>query len=426
MIHSLWLSIIYVLMLVWIYDVEFTVFWTYMRFSGQFDLVVLLTALGGTILLSLILPVDRSARSYLVQLLHYFFFIPSVVYLSYNQIHADYVFALAMSAVLIYFGSALPVRVFAAPGFTRKALLAGIAIVISITLLFYALFGGLERFNLNLEAVYQFRRETAEELPEFLGYVFSNVSNVLIPASIVLAIYMRSFALAVVGVAAGTALFGMTHHKTVLFVALMVFGFFWLLDRSRRPYVVALVPITLVLICTLEILYQTYIAQERHVGLVTSYIVRRALLVPPVLDVASVELFSQVPQYFWSTSRLSMGLVSNPHGVSAPFLMGSYFFSDADMSANPGNIGSGYSQAGLVGVVIYSALTGLLISFVNKIGKRIGHSIAAAISIPTVVLIVTSTDLTTALLTHGLAALILILSVLPRKQSDTPALEQRV
>lgn len=97
------------------------------------------------------------------------------------------------------------------------------------------------------------------------------------------------------------------------------------------------------------------------------------------------------------------------------------------MSANTGAIGSGYANAGLVGVALYSIAIGLLVGVLNAYGSRIGHAAVAAVSFVIVFYIVTTTDFTAALLTHGLLLLLIILSLFssaikakPEKQISGP------
>lgn len=414
MIFNIAFSNIYVALLLWIYDVEFTHFWVYMRFEGEFNTKVFLTAFFASTVISFMLPTNKSARGYILIIAHYFFFLPSIVYLAFNSYHEDYIISLVISVLCIYFGSMVPIPKIATPKIKRTTLLSTVFFLISIALMLQIAFGGLNNFNLNMEAVYEFRGRAAAAMPALFGYLFSNVANVLIPSSIVLSLHMRSKYLGFTGLLSSIFLFGMSQHKSIIFVALMVFGLYFLLQKTRNLSFLALLPITLVTVCALELVYYQYVAPERQVGIITSYFVRRTLLVPPMLDVSSVELFSETAKYYWSTSRLGLGIASNPHGVAAPFLMGIHFFDDPNMSANPGNIGSGYSHAGLLGVLLYSLFTGFLISFVNTIGGKVGHSLVAAISIPVILMILTSTDLTTALLTHGLLMLVIILMFLPR------------
>lgn len=414
MIYNLSFTLIYVAILLWIYQVEFTYYWTYMRFEGELDLAVLLTAFSLSALLALLLPVKVSARGYILVIAHYFFFVPSVIYLAFNAHHQDYLIALAVSVACVYLASAIPLPRLAAPRVGRSSFLVFLLALVAVALVLQVAFGGLTNFNLNPEAVYEFRRETAAAMPAIFGYIISNVANVLIPSLIALALYFRIRILAIAGLLASVALFGMSHHKLIVFVSLTVFGLYFFITRMRSLPKLALLPLALVSVCALEVFYFAYIAPEREVALITSYIVRRALLVPPMLDVAAVELFSEEARYYWSTSRFGLGLAANPHGVTAPFLLGIRYFDDPDTSANVGNIGSGYAHAGILGVVIYSLFTGLFISFVNSIGGRVGHPLAATLSVPLILVILTSTDLTTAILSHGLFLLFVLLMFLPR------------
>ncbi len=163
-----------------------------------------------------------------------------------------------------------------------------------------------------------------------------------------------------------------------------------------------------------------YVLQIEFPEFINSYLIRRTLLVPPMLDAASMEVFYNLPKYYWSTSRLSLGIVQNPYYTSAPFLIGAELFADPNMSANAGVIGSGYCNAGLFGTFLYSILMTMTISFVNTVGRKLGPELTAVLCFPTILIIFTSTDLTTALLTHGLLMVLVLISILPKFTS--PAL----
>lgn len=412
MIYHLAFSLTYAGLLILIYSVEFTEYWTYMRFEGEFSGSVVLLAGLGVALLSMLLPRERTTRGFLVTMLHYLFFIPSIVYLAFNTVPKEYVFALALASSGVYIISAIPQRPLSTIALRHSSVVMLCFLGIGSTLAILVAFGALQNFNLDLEAVYQFRETTAESMPTFFGYLYSNVANVLIPAAIVLALRLNSRILVLVAVLSGIALFGMTHHKTVLFTAFFVVITFYLLNRTSRIALIAIFPLAIAIASCLELLFTTQWAEERHVGYVTSYLVRRTLLVPPMLDAAYVELFNEVAWYYWSTSKLGFGLVDNPHDVTAPFLVGSTLFGDPELSANSGIIASGYANAGLIGVAGYSAIFGLTIGYLQALGEKVGHAIVTAISLPIVLLVLTTTDLTTAALSHGLLLLLIVLSLL--------------
>lgn len=167
-----------------------------------------------------------------------------------------------------------------------------------------------------------------------------------------------------------------------------------------------------------EVFSNIYIQQYREVGEFASYFVRRTLLVPPMLDAAFIEFFSVFEKFYWSTSRFGLGLVKSPYDVVAPFVIGREIFRDPSLAANTGIIGSGYANGGIVGVALYSMITAAIMSFLNSLGRRLGHPFVAAASFPTVLIIATTADLTTVILTHGLLLLLVFLSLLPAKRVE--------
>jgi hypothetical protein len=82
------------------------------------------------------------------------------------------------------------------------------------------------------------------------------------------------------------------------------------------------------------------------------------------------------------------------------------------MSANTGVVGNGYANAGLFGVFAYSSIVGIFVSILNSFGRRIGHTFVTAASVYMIFLLMTTTDLITAILSHGLLLLIFMLSII--------------
>lgn len=405
-------SVLFAAILTWIYEVEIATFWQYMRFFGFFDLSVAAIVSIGVLVLTSMLPAGRSARSYLLTLLHYFFFIPSLVYFAFNTESGEYIIALSLTALIVYVGSGFSLKSPPHIPINNKFLLFILTGLMIFCVFLQGAFGGINSFNLDLESVYEYRAETMAKMPALFGYLYSNVANVIIPGSIVLALYFRRFEVALVGVVAGIILFAMAHHKSIIFTTFAVFFVYWALARYKNTIIIAIAAISILVVCMTEVLYLTSLGPGREAGIITSYIARRALLVPPMLDVGSIEIFSDAPKYFWSTSKLGLGLADNPYDVPAPYLLGMQLFQDPTMSANPGLIGSGYSNAGLIGVILYATIISASIAYFDAIAKKIGAEVIAALCFPTIMIIFTSTDLTTAILTHGFFMLLLLITVL--------------
>lgn len=384
-----------------------------MRFEFGADIGSLIFGLLSTIAASLLLPKEQDTRGYFVLTAHYFFVLPSIIYATFNPVGWEYIASLGIFIFFIYIASLYPVRGFYAPGVKSETLAKALCVPVIFSLAFLALLGGLKNFSLDIDAVYQYRRETAENLPDVFGYIFFNVSNAIIPSSVVLALHLRSKLLALVGVVSGILLFAMSHHKSILFISLAVVLFYVIFRKIRNVRMYAVFPIALVLLGCVEIVYNTYFATTREPGYLTSYMVRRALYVPAMADAAAVEIFSETAKYFWSASRISFGFLQNPHGETPPVFLAMNIFNDPGMSLNSGVIGSGFAQAGILGVSMYSIVTALIMSFINSVGARVGHPLVAALSLPIILQIFTTTDLVTSILTHGLLLLIVILIYLP-------------
>lgn len=416
--RTLTVSALYVLILSCIYQAEIAVYWQYMRFEASFDALAFFVLAVSAVMLSLFLPTQRDTRAYLLTSLHYLFFLPSLVYMAFNDVEVDYVLAFFLCAAIVYSGSAVQITRIKGMAVRRTQVYALVTTLILFVIILKVVFGGLTSFNLNPEMVYEYRSETASRMPAGFAYLYSNVANVLIPGSIALALVYRRRALALVGLLSGVLLFAMAHHKSILFSTLLVFLMFGILMRYRSPAAIAIIPFAMVFVSAFEIIWLHAGGEFDSPGIITSYLVRRALLVPPMIDAAYVELFNDAPKYLWSTSRLGLGIASNAYDSAAPFVVGRELFNDPAMSANAGIIGSGYANAGIVGSIVYAAVMALVISFTNSVGRKAGPELIAILSLPTILIIFTSTDLTTALLTHGLILLLVFISILPDEAAE--------
>ena len=65
------------------------------------------------------------------------------------------------------------------------------------------------------------------------------------------------------------------------------------------------------------------------------------MFLPALIDSFYIEFFSDNPKIYWSTSKITFGLVRDEYFTSAPFIIGKEFFGSAATSANTGIIGSG-------------------------------------------------------------------------------------
>jgi len=142
--------------------------------------------------------------------------------------------------------------------------------------------------------------------------------------------------------------------------------------------------------------------------------VERAIITPSWLNWGYYDFFTVNPHHYWAHSKISLGLVESNYDIRIDHLIGREFLGDEAIGANTGWIGSGMGQAGYFGVALYSVLFGLLLSLVDAYAKKLGRSLVLAIFFIPVVVIATSVDLTTVLLTNGLLLTLLIVVLLKK------------
>lgn len=146
-----------------------------------------------------------------------------------------------------------------------------------------------------------------------------------------------------------------------------------------------------------------------------SLFVQRIILTPATLNAYHIDFFSKSANYYWSNSKLTLGLLEPAYSLGSANIIGLEYFGNDNMSANTGWIGSGFAQAGYVGVFFYSIIISALISFLEQYTKTLGRPTVVALFIIPMVTIITSSDLTDMLLTHGLVFSILLLIYFPSK-----------
>ena len=412
------ITAVYGSILMIVYIIEISDRWAYTGFKQIDSLLAALISISAVVLFSAFIPYRFDTRSFLLTVTHYSFLIPSFIILASNGLNSEYFGVLLLAYLLLFSLSALPFRSFKMARFTKKTFLSIIIFSLVLTVIIMAGFGGLKTFNLNVFRVYEFRREAATDLPKLFGYIFFGVSKVIAPMALALALYFHSRFFLYISIIMIIMLFGMTNHKSVLFLPLFVMIFYLALLRTNNLLLIEYFFLGVALVSISEISY-LFLTESSEVGVYNTLIIRRGLFVPPLVDSMYLDFFSERGKLYWSTSKFGLGIASNPYDLAAQFVIGREYFGREETSANAGIIGSGFSHAGFIGVAVYSALAGLLLAFLQAYGRVIGHEFVSAASLSVFMSVVTSTDFATAIFTHGLLLLIILLMLFPKKKNRT-------
>lgn len=338
-------------------------------------------------------------------------FVPSLVLYSCSDLPHYFAIVTTLACFVVALTSkSLCMHAFRMPTVTSLALYRAMSISAVLVIIAIVVLGGVKNINFNIMAVYEFREGAAESLPGAFGYLNSIVTKVFVPFAIVFAIVNRRWFGLVVLVAISVLFFALTSHKSPLFYPVVVV-FIYYIARVRNAPLLMLYGVGFVIVISVVDIFALSHQWGGYSGIFSSLFARRVILIPSLLNWFYLDFFEEMARINWANSKFTLGLVASPYDLTAPKLIGFEYFNRDEMSANTGWIGSGYANAGVLGVLIYSFLIGVLFSFLDAYSNRLGVRVVTAMFALPVFTLLTSTDLATMLITHGLAVSVLVLMV---------------
>lgn len=383
--------------------------WEYMGFQKDLAFGKIILSLIFLFALGMIVGEKEDVATFYQKFITFSFVCPSLIIYSLTPSGIEYYLALIMGVLSFFIFCKFPLRRLVVTNLSRRKFLAIMVSVSSLIILLFILNGGFKYFNLDLSAVYEYRRVAADALPGFFGYLLSPVAKVFLPIALVIAVMDKKWIIASLIIVLAIIFFGLTHHKTVFLAPFAVLIIYYALQKFKINTAIILLFFIISIFIICELVFRLLMSGE-EISFFSSLFVRRLFLVSPLLDKFYVDFFMDNQFFYWSTSKIGLGLVDSPYNLSAPFMIGEEFFGRVGMSANAGFIGSGFANFGYFGVLIYGVVLGLIVSILNSHGKHIGHIFVISVSILVVMAAVSASDLTTVVFTHGLFFLLFILS----------------
>lgn len=275
---------------------------------------------------------------------------------------------------------------------------------------YLALTAGLSLQFLSIFEVYDVREDYAEVLSGagILGYLVSTQANVVNPIIISRGLYGKNWMMVAVGVVGQLILYSGTGFKTILFSipALLIVAL--LFRRKGSPQ-----GLTFAWGAAGVILVAATVDSLQHGLLWSSLFARRFLITPASLSSRYYEYYSNTEFEMLSHSILRPFFANPPHQYGPARMIGYSVSGSTSLAANANLFADGYAHFGWFGV---GAIALLLIVFL-RIVDRVAFGLPAAAASLVVVMpsiALSNTSMLTAMFSHGLAAMVLLLALAPR------------
>lgn len=375
----------------------------YMHFRQNFVAMREVESLIVLCVAAAVMPaIFRKPSDLFVSLAIVFTVVPTAMMYAYGDLGSETAFVTYAGLGAIFLARLVPIAVPAWPPIDGKIpiyLLTGFSLI-GVGTTAYKM--GFEHFSLDLIDVYGRRAIGHGILTGISQYIvfFALKCNLL--ATIISFICRRWVALGV-NLIAAILFFGFMGNKGPFFGIL----FFIILTYIARSKFVILAIILLVAV--IYVIFSILFLEPEYLALAALF-GQRMLILPVFINDWYLTVFQDIKLY-WSDSKLSLGLLDYPLFLDPSTTVAYNWIGKTTTHANTGFVGSGYMNAGLVGILVYAVMIGLCCRVIDEFARRRDTEIfAAIICLPGFLTAITTSDLPTVLFSGGWGFTILLLA----------------
>ena len=368
----------------------------YTGFTFSFSLTRIIESWVVFIFLLLLLPSKFKKPSDFFMVMFFFGLIAplsSLYGLTESQPSHFYAILLGYILVLVFRNG----KRFCFPLFSEGQKIALLTLVLLLTIVtgWLVVSGATNFFNLSLTKVYEYRELSGNAI-NLGGMAYLNTMAFKLggPCLLAIALYRKWYVLAVLVCLLQVFWFGASSHKAVLFYPTLVIFIWYFFERNNNLYII---PSALFLVVFCSLLAYIYFDHK----LAASLFIRRTFFVICQNMFDYFIYFQNEPMLLWSNSITSK-YIEYPYDLTPPVLIGQWRGTGANV--NNSFISMGFMHAGVAGIVLYGVLVGFIFRIIDSLrGASLPNWLIVAALVAPVRAMLFSTDLPTALLTHGLA-----------------------
>ena len=268
-----------------------------------------------------------------------------------------------------------------------------IQILSLLGILYLSLDVGFNSFNLNPKLVYKFR-ET--DLPIISSYVLSWLSRVTIPLIICFAFKNKRYILLSVCSLSLIIIYGISSEKSILFLPIFAVVASIYFDKFKSLSIIPIFISSIILISILLFIGFDFVY-------LPSMVIRRSIFVPSEMILKYFSFFDENQFTYWSQNLIGNLFSTYPYDLSPGELINKHMFARYYGSSNCSFFGTAFMHAGIIGCILYGIIMGLILGFIDFFGNANKNFLMVnACSFGPLIIIITSADLPTGILTHGL------------------------
>jgi hypothetical protein len=274
-----------------------------------------------------------------------------------------------------------------------------------LTLILFVSQGGLQYVNFDIEDVYSVREDINSILTGFVGYLSDWSKNVFLPIILIISIYTKRLYLIFFSLLLFVGFFAITSSKAVLFYPLVVL-FLTFLVRTGHAVPLLYAGVAGVAL-TSHFMYVVF-----GQNIVSALMTLRVFSVPPSDALLYYDYFQTHDLLYWSNTILGAPFRTQEFEHIAQTIGRNSWGYGSETFANTGVFATSYMQFGILGMIIYPILIAVVLKLVDKLAfGRMPLESAVCISIIPLLQFLGS-DFPTAMLSHGVAMLLICMRLL--------------
>ena len=366
-------------------------------------------------LLSLILEKKEKISVSLINALIGFSIIPMLVLFSFQNLSLEYMLYVIFSVLLVMLICKFKFNFKLVP--IKQIYILTPILVVSFFVILILFWENHKYFNLDISKVYEYRRIISDNTPKLVEYIYNILFKGLVPLLFLYYLFhlkdnFTKFVLSLFLLIFYTLIFGMTSHKFFLFIIPFMLLLYFI-GNFTRNWNLFFLKFLIILLFNLILLY--IILGDSNINLlIISLFLRRVFFVPAMLNFSYFEFFKEHNFVYFTDSKLLpfRYILGYPYDLDISHLIGREMFGKPEMGANTGWLGSGYAQAGFLGMILYAVIISLVLKYLDYVSKYLRKEFIILSFIPYIVVLYLSSDLKTVFITHGLIFYLIFLGIL--------------